>query len=336
MARIRTVKPEFWTSEQVTDCSPIARLLFIGMWNFCDDGGNHPASVKTLKMLIFPSDDITIPQIQSMIDELVTTGLLVQYTDNNKNFWHVTGWGHQKIEKPTYKFPRYNGTKTESAQTDSQPFDDESPKDRQPFDPVMESKGMEGNGENKKEKSACAENSGVAQQTGPGDVAQHAADKPDTGIFYTDPERKRFKLFAEWRPDPATLEKSLKIASHLKVTADKITDYAIAEFIRKNANKDSQTEYDWQQWLIQGIARKYIDTEAPVPIQPSKPLYNSAGVAQQQTAARGVVQQPTQQPQYADPSHKPFAPLTEEEKRPTSPEAFAKLRALLDDGSEGK
>ena len=30
-----------WTSEQIVECSPIARLLFIGMWNFCDDGGNH-------------------------------------------------------------------------------------------------------------------------------------------------------------------------------------------------------------------------------------------------------------------------------------------------------
>ena len=42
MARIRTIKPEFWTSEQVVDCSPTARLLFIGLWNFCDDGGVHP------------------------------------------------------------------------------------------------------------------------------------------------------------------------------------------------------------------------------------------------------------------------------------------------------
>ena len=41
MARIRSIKPEFWTAEQVMECSPMARLLFIGMWNFCDDGGNH-------------------------------------------------------------------------------------------------------------------------------------------------------------------------------------------------------------------------------------------------------------------------------------------------------
>jgi len=34
MARIRTIKPEFWTAEQVMELSRDARLLFIGMWNF--------------------------------------------------------------------------------------------------------------------------------------------------------------------------------------------------------------------------------------------------------------------------------------------------------------
>ena len=63
MARIRTIKPEFWTSEQVMECSPLARLLFIGVWNFCDDAGNHPMSAKTLKALVFPGDDITSAKV---------------------------------------------------------------------------------------------------------------------------------------------------------------------------------------------------------------------------------------------------------------------------------
>lgn len=37
MPRIRTIKPEYWTSEQVLDLSIPARLAFIGLWNFCDD-----------------------------------------------------------------------------------------------------------------------------------------------------------------------------------------------------------------------------------------------------------------------------------------------------------
>ncbi|KKK60207.1 hypothetical protein LCGC14_3026700, partial [marine sediment metagenome] len=42
MARIRTVKPDFWTSEDVAAVSRNARLLFIGLLNFADDVGNGP------------------------------------------------------------------------------------------------------------------------------------------------------------------------------------------------------------------------------------------------------------------------------------------------------
>lgn len=106
MARIRTTKPEFWTSEQVVECSPIARLLFIGIWNFCDDHGLHPASVKRLKMEVFPSDTLDDAAIQSMVDELESAKLLRSYSVDGDRYWQVTGWKkHQKIEKPTYRHP---------------------------------------------------------------------------------------------------------------------------------------------------------------------------------------------------------------------------------------
>lgn len=31
MARIRSIKPEFWVSEQIGECSTNARLTFIGL-----------------------------------------------------------------------------------------------------------------------------------------------------------------------------------------------------------------------------------------------------------------------------------------------------------------
>ena len=106
MARIRTIKPEFWTSEQIAECSPIARLLFVGIWNFCDDHGLHPASVKRLKMEVFPSDPLADNAIQEMVDELESAGLLHSYDAAGKGYWQVTGWAkHQKIEKPTYRHP---------------------------------------------------------------------------------------------------------------------------------------------------------------------------------------------------------------------------------------
>lgn len=108
MARIRTIKPEFWTSEQVADCSPIARLAFIGLWNFCDDNGIHPASVKRLKWEVFPSDSFDEQELQQVVDELIAAGLMLRYLadEDGKAYWQITGWHkHQKIERPTHRFP---------------------------------------------------------------------------------------------------------------------------------------------------------------------------------------------------------------------------------------
>lgn len=109
MARIRTIKPEFWTSEQVADCSPNTRLLFIGMWSFCDDNGIHPASLKRIKMEVFPSDSISESELQTAIQELITSRLLSEYDVAGKRYWQVTGWhNHQRIDRPTFKFPLPN------------------------------------------------------------------------------------------------------------------------------------------------------------------------------------------------------------------------------------
>lgn len=111
MARIRTIKPEFWTSEQVMNCSPTARLLFIGLWNFCDDAGNHVASPKTIKANVFPGDDISSSDVQRLLAELSSNELIAYYSHENKDFLHVTGWHHQKIDKPTYKHPAFSEEK---------------------------------------------------------------------------------------------------------------------------------------------------------------------------------------------------------------------------------
>jgi len=131
VARIRTIKPEFFTSEQVADCSPTARLLFVGMWCFCDDGGVHPASTKRLKMEIFPADTFGEKEIADLVAELLAAKLLIEFqSDDGKSYWQVTGWNHQKIEKPTYRHPQ-NSTTTR------RPLDDSS---------ATEGKGVEGIG----------------------------------------------------------------------------------------------------------------------------------------------------------------------------------------------
>lgn len=105
MARIRSIKPEFWTSEQIMECSPITRLMFVGMWNFADDAGRLPYSPKTIKAQIFPGDSVSVDELAGMVAELSSNGLLVQYTIDGKEYLQITGWHHQKIDKP--QKPKY-------------------------------------------------------------------------------------------------------------------------------------------------------------------------------------------------------------------------------------
>lgn len=106
MPRNRMIKAEYWTSEQVLSCSIPSRLLFIGLWNFCDDNGVHQASYVRLKAEVFPIDSFTLDEIKKWIGELIANGLLREYAVNEKTYWIVTGWKqHQKIDKPTYRHP---------------------------------------------------------------------------------------------------------------------------------------------------------------------------------------------------------------------------------------
>lgn len=58
MARMRTLKPEFWDSPSTAQASLAARLLFLAMWNWADDSGRGTAGLKELEAFAFPNDDI--------------------------------------------------------------------------------------------------------------------------------------------------------------------------------------------------------------------------------------------------------------------------------------
>lgn len=218
MARIRSIKPEFWTSEQVASCSRSARLLFIGMWNFCDDAGIHPRSYMRLKMEVLPGDDCSEDEIKIWVAELVSAGLLIEYNAEGKDYWMVSGWKHQKIDRPTYKYPRSasycpNGSKhdfVEHSTKDPQLLVEQSSNDRQPLTP-----GREWNGKGR-EKDICkvssetsppsfCENelpSNIHEPEGPLLNNEHENNnkpQPLTGSHIKDPENSVLEVFTYWQ-----------------------------------------------------------------------------------------------------------------------------------------
>ncbi|ACL61074.1 hypothetical protein [Methylobacterium nodulans] len=117
MARIRTIKPEFWSSAQVMDLSVPARLLFIGIWNFCDDHGRAVFSARRLKAQIFPSDDFTAADVHGMLTELMSSGLIKIYVIEDREFFEVTGWHHQHVNRrgnPIFPLPPWALEKSHS------------------------------------------------------------------------------------------------------------------------------------------------------------------------------------------------------------------------------
>lgn len=78
MARIRTVKPEFFTSEDIVGLSPFARLLYIALWCEADREGRLVWKPRTFKIRYFPADDC---DIGAMASELIVAGLVIEYGD---------------------------------------------------------------------------------------------------------------------------------------------------------------------------------------------------------------------------------------------------------------
>lgn len=95
MARIRTIKPQFFTSEDVTAQAPLARLLFIGLFTECDREGRVEDRPRTLKMRLLPEDDV---DVDTLLWSLVDGGLIRRYEANGQAIIQVTGF--QRHQKP--------------------------------------------------------------------------------------------------------------------------------------------------------------------------------------------------------------------------------------------
>lgn len=97
MARIRTIKPEFWTDGDMLRLSRDARLFYIGLWNFADDNGVLDHDIIGLKAKIFPNDPV---KIEKLIEELQNANKLYLYKIENKSYILVKNLSnHQYIER---------------------------------------------------------------------------------------------------------------------------------------------------------------------------------------------------------------------------------------------
>jgi hypothetical protein len=94
VARIRSIKPAFWTDEKINRLSNDAALFFIGLWNFADDYGFFPSTSSALALLM----PRYRPQvIKHLLRSLEKEGLV--RVSSRAGVGLVNGWEHQLIAK---------------------------------------------------------------------------------------------------------------------------------------------------------------------------------------------------------------------------------------------
>jgi hypothetical protein len=113
--RIRSIKPEFWSSLTIANLKPTEALTFIGIWNYVDDEGRGVLDPRLIKASIWPLSDYMTPnRVRACLDALTAAGLITPYDVHERAYFVVNGWReHQSIPKPrTSKFPEPPSTPT--------------------------------------------------------------------------------------------------------------------------------------------------------------------------------------------------------------------------------
>ena len=109
MARIRTIKPEFFTDEALGALAPLDRLLFAGLWCHADKAGRLFVKPLELKVKILPYDDY---DVASGLMRLAEKQLVILYEHDGLSVLQITNW--EKHQRPHHTerdsvIPPHNG-----------------------------------------------------------------------------------------------------------------------------------------------------------------------------------------------------------------------------------
>ena len=98
MARIRTIKPEFFKHSGLYDAeretSLPLRLAFAGLWVCADRAGRFKWRPRELKLEALPYDDVDFERV---MDALATRGFVVRYASGDDEFGYIPSWKHHQF-----------------------------------------------------------------------------------------------------------------------------------------------------------------------------------------------------------------------------------------------
>lgn len=101
--RIRSIRPEFWSSQDVAALDWETRLVFIGLWSYVDDNGVGRDIERLIVADLFPLDEDLSEasrRVHGALKRLSEGGQLTRYTVDGKPYLHVTAFStHQVINR---------------------------------------------------------------------------------------------------------------------------------------------------------------------------------------------------------------------------------------------
>ena len=232
MARIRTIKPEFFTSEDIAFLTPLARLFFIGLWCEADREGRLSWKPKTLKFRYLPADNIDIDLIGQ---ELIDQRLIETYEVDGRNYAQITS------------FPKHQVINNRESQS-SIPENPEKAQKRIDASGTRESgvkaegkEGKEGKGREGKARNASTSSEVIVN-----------LDHP---IFSSGGKGEGYSAMNdEWKPSSAAIEILEKQHGINKGFAD----HCLPEFILYWKNR-GETRPSWDNSFIQNVVRAWGD-----------------------------------------------------------------------------
>jgi hypothetical protein len=93
VARIRSVKPELFTSPSLNRVPVAARYLFVGLWTESDDAGRFLANAKRIAGVVFPDDeDVTGVEVERWLGLLAEQDAIRFYQHNGTRYGYIPNW----------------------------------------------------------------------------------------------------------------------------------------------------------------------------------------------------------------------------------------------------
>lgn len=129
MARIRTIRPEFFRHERLAELSPTCRLLFIGLWTLADRFGRLEDRPKRIKVEVLPYDSV---DVDKLLTELNTAAFIVRYSSNGNRYISIPSFTkHQRITGKEASAPESIPAPPDAESVNHEGIDGETPGNQQ-------------------------------------------------------------------------------------------------------------------------------------------------------------------------------------------------------------